>query len=88
MKLTIADVRKIAEDTGLEPIQIDGIPEGFSYKRPDVTIGKEVHKGTYLAFIPLRLWNNEMKSAFVEVDSPDDLLLTLYDKAIKERDGK
>lgn len=42
---------------GYEPIQVDGIPEGFSFKKPDITIGGKEHKGFYIAYLPLS--NNE-----------------------------
>jgi len=36
-----------------EPIQIDSIPEGFSFKEPDITIGGQENKGRYIAYVPL-----------------------------------
>lgn len=38
---------------GASPIQIDGIPEGFSFKYPDLIIGGKVHWGKFKAFVPL-----------------------------------
>jgi len=57
MQNTLANLKQYAENVDLELVQIDGIPEGFSYKIPDVTInnakGEPVeHKGDYVAFVP------------------------------------
>lgn len=59
MKVTFASVQEKVKDKGLEPVQIDGIPEGFSFKEPDVQIGDRLHEGKYIAFIPLKEWGNE-----------------------------
>lgn len=69
MRHTAANVRARAEEKGLEPTQIDGIPEGFSYKEPDVTIGGKLHVGRYVAFIP---FNND--EVCVYADAPKDLI--------------
>ncbi len=50
MRNTRANVSERAKH--LTPIQIDGIPEGFSFKVDDVTIGGKLHKGQYVAYIP------------------------------------
>jgi len=52
MQITRTNVEQYAKNKGLEPIQIDGIPEGFSFKVADVVIGSVEHKGGYIAFIP------------------------------------
>lgn len=52
MNNTRANVLELASKAGLEPVQIDGIPEGFSFKQPDITISNVFHKGKYVAFIP------------------------------------
>ena len=51
MKATRESVEQLAKD--YEPIQVDGIPEGFSFKKPDITIGDKEHKGFYIAYLPL-----------------------------------
>lgn len=49
-------VEEYAHFNGLDNIQIDGIPEQFSFKEPDVTISDKFIKGQYVAFIPLSNW--------------------------------
>jgi hypothetical protein len=48
MKYTRANIRN-----NFESIQIDGIPEGFSFKEPDITISGIIHKGSYRVYVPL-----------------------------------
>lgn len=60
MKITRANVEKYAKEKGLEPIQIDGIPEGFSWKAPDVTINGIEHKGKIIKFKPLGDWDKDI----------------------------
>lgn len=50
---TRASVEAIAKERGYEPVQIDGIPEGFSWKEPDITIGGKIHKGRIMKYKPL-----------------------------------
>lgn len=52
MKWTRASVAEYISDKGYEPIQIDGIPEGFVFVTPDITIGGVTHSGELCAFIP------------------------------------
>ena len=52
---TRASVELDANDKGLEPVQVDGIPEGFSWKQPDVTVGDVLHVGKYVVYGPLGL---------------------------------
>lgn len=59
MKITRANVQSYAEANGLEPIQIDGIPEGFSWKEPDITIAGNTYQGKIIEFKPLAEWNEE-----------------------------
>ena len=69
MKVTLASVKEKVINKGYEPVQIDGIPEGFSFKEPDIQIGEKIHEGKYLAFIPLKEWESEasqVKSFSVE----------------------
>lgn len=56
MKVTHYTAQLYAQQNGLEPMQIDSIPEGFSFKVPDITIGGRLHEGDYIAFIPLTEW--------------------------------
>lgn len=51
-KNTAENIRVYAKTMGYLPVQIDGIPEGFSFKTPDITIGGKNHTGPYCAFIP------------------------------------
>lgn len=62
MKITRANVAEYAQKCGLEPVQIDGIPEGFSFKQPGITVGSSFHEGEYIAFVPLREWEDEKSS--------------------------
>lgn len=39
--------------TTADPIQIDSIPEGFSFKEPNINIGGIEHEGQYIAYVPL-----------------------------------
>ena len=52
MNNTRANVEERAIRLGLEYVQIDGIPEGFSFKRPDIHIGNAIHKGEYVLYVP------------------------------------
>lgn len=49
---TRQNVEDIALTKGYTPIQVDGIPEGFSFKEPNITIGGVEHEGNLVAFIP------------------------------------
>lgn len=57
-KVTRATVEEYAKSKGLEPIQIDGIPEGFSFIEPNITIGDINHKGRIIKFKPLADWQD------------------------------
>ncbi len=48
MKATRHNVEEWAKQKGLDPVQIDGIPEGFAWREPDITIGGVEHKGRIL----------------------------------------
>lgn len=67
-KATRANVEEYTTKMGFSPVQINGIPEGFSFVEPDIQIGNQVHKGRYIAFIPL----SDCKS--VEADDTETLL--------------
>lgn len=82
MKITRANVQQYAEEKGYEPIQVNGIPEGFSFKIPGLTIdGKEIGGG-YIAFIPNGDWNDPF--ATVITGENVEKLLNYYNK----RNGK
>ncbi len=57
MRITRANVEAYALKNGWEAIQIDGIPEGFAWKMPDVEIGEVLHKGKIIKFKPLGEWD-------------------------------
>lgn len=59
MKVTQDTVEESAKQRGLEPVQVHGIPEGFSFKEPDLTIDSNTYEGHYVAFVPLREWDDE-----------------------------
>ncbi len=71
MNMTRANVEEHAKAKGYEPVQIDGIPEGFSFRKPDVNIGGVSHIGQFIAFIPLADWDND---STVLASTPNDLL--------------
>lgn len=52
MKNTRANVEEYAKSKGYTPIQIDGIPEGFSFSIPNLQIGEINHLGGFVAYIP------------------------------------
>lgn len=58
-KVTRASVEEYAREKGLEPVQIDGVPEGFSWIEPDITIGNKEHKGRIIKFKPLSNWQDK-----------------------------
>lgn len=57
MKITRANVEKYATEKGWKPVQIDGIPEGFSWEEDDIEIGGRKHKGRVIKFKPLKEWD-------------------------------
>jgi len=59
MKVTRASVESYIENKGFEPIQIDGIPDGFSFKEPNITIGVVEHKGRIIKFNPMKEWEDK-----------------------------
>lgn len=58
MKITIDSITEYATKHGLEPVQIDGIPEGLSFIEPDIKIGTNTIHGEYIAFIPFSSWED------------------------------
>lgn len=53
MKRTRANVAEWALARSLEPVQIDGIPEGFSFREPEITINGKDSGGDLVAYVPL-----------------------------------
>ena len=51
MRFTLENVAQLAKD--YEPVQQDGIPDGFLWKKPDVTIGDKEIKGDYVLYVPM-----------------------------------
>lgn len=68
MKWTRANVEVYAKQQGFTPVQVDSIPEGFSFKAPDLTIGDEIHQGKYMAFVP------NSQEPVIAVKRPEELL--------------
>lgn len=60
MLITRANVEQYAKEKGLEPIQIDRIPEGFSWQEPDIKIGDKEIKGRIIKFKPLGEWDKDI----------------------------
>lgn len=73
MKATRTSVNVIAAKRGYEPVQIDGIPEGFAFKEPSLTVGDVTHVGRYVAFIPMSQW-------IAETATTTEELITNYNK--------
>jgi hypothetical protein len=76
MKWTRANVENYAKKMGLQLIQIDSIPEGFSFVGDEIRIGGVTYPGKYVGFIPLE---DEMIEA-----SSEDSLKFYYNKAKKK----
>jgi len=53
MITTRASVERFIDGKGYDETQVQGIPDGFAFKKPDVTIGGVLHKGEYIVFMPL-----------------------------------
>lgn len=76
MKNTKANVIEYATKQGLLSVQLDGIPEGFSFIRESKNIGGKDTGEEYVVFVP-------HTKAIVTMDTlkPIEELLKLYDKA-------
>ena len=62
MRITRATVEQYAKEKGLEPIQIDGIPEGFSWvKKNEREIQGLYDYGHYMFFKPNAEWTEDLK---------------------------
>lgn len=77
-KCTRFNVEVYANEKGLQLLQIDGIPEGFSFIEHDITIGATTHSGMMIAFIP--------NSEGISVRSND--MIELLDSYNKKKNGK
>lgn len=76
MKQTRSSVEEYASSKGLRMVQIDGIPEGFSFIEEDIEIGGIHHQGKFIAFIPL--------SEGISIqESSEDSLLEKYNLMVK-----
>lgn len=69
MKITHAQVQDWSRQRGLEPVQVNGIPEGFSFKEPDITINGTDHIGDYVAYIPLSDWQSVRATSIEELQA-------------------
>lgn len=78
MKITHANVTHYASVIGLVPFQIDGIPEGFSYKEPDVSVGGEVKQGRIMIFHPMLEWDQIGAIEYREQPKPKKSILDHY----------
>lgn len=76
MITTLATVKEYTQKAGMEPVQIDGIPEGFSYQMKSMSVSGVQHEGKFIAFIPLS------DDKYVMADTKEELL-NKY-KAIKK----
>jgi len=79
MIYTRANIEDKAKSLGWKPIQIDGVPEGFSFKKPDIKIGNKKHIGAFIFFVPM---TDKYLDGFEE-----NVLLEKYKEEIKKRDG-
>lgn len=59
MRMTRANVEEYAHVHGYEPIQVDGIPDGFAWTEADITIGGRFIPGKVVIFKPLATWGEE-----------------------------
>lgn len=104
-KVTKASVEEwVKERRDLIPMQIDGIPEGFSFwMDKSVQIGKVFHKGYLVSCTPGYNWDRLGATSFIpvivdaiatdleietELSKQKKKLLNLYKENIKHRDGK
>lgn len=65
MKITRANVEQYAKARGFEPVQIDGVPEGFAWQTPTVIIDATEHKGKIIKFAPLKNWDDPKAITYV-----------------------
>ncbi len=80
MKTTRANVAQFVADKGYDPVQIDGIPEGFSFQKASITIAGVYHIGEYVAFIPMSEWEND---SVVHGNTPEELLNNYKNSKVK-----
>lgn len=60
MIITRTNVEQYANYRGLDLIEEDGIPLGFVWKEPDITIGNREVKGRIIRFKPLGEWDKDI----------------------------
>ncbi len=62
MRVTLETIQKFADNNGLEPFYIDGIPEGFSWIKKNLRqIVNAYDYGHLIAFRPNEEWFNNSK---------------------------
>jgi len=88
MKVTRASVQEYVKDKGLELVQIDGIPEGFSFlKKNERKIGGFYDIGQYLVFIPLKSWEDDKAMCYVPavvgINATDEEIQAEHNRAIE-----
>lgn len=80
-KVTRVSAEEYAVRHGLDPVQIDGIPEGFSFKTPTKQIGDTFVDSEFIALIPLAYWSDHHS-----VKARDEVeLVYLYKKQKKPK---
>lgn len=84
MKATRANVEAYAKEKGLEPVQIDGIPEGFSYKAPDVIIGDKNYEGTYIVIYPGEEWDGTITTLPHYTSATEERLVRMFNRGYKD----
>lgn len=68
MKITRQQSARFAEINKLVPAQIDGIPEGFSWKSEPIQIGNRYVGSEYFALVPNGHYSEDIVHALNEED--------------------
>lgn len=79
-KVTRASVEEFVRDRPYMPIQVDGIPEGFSFEREKIIIGGTEYPGSLIAFVPFSNWDSD---EMVYGKTKEELLENYKIKSIK-----
>lgn len=102
MKITKASIEEKLAGKGYEPVQIDGIPEGFVYfLHQGIKVSTLLHVGHYMAFIPNAEWSDNenvvVKNVVSSSENEEEIeaekgeareaLLQKYNEVVK-RNGK
>lgn len=89
MKLTRANVAELVEGKGYDPIQVDGIPEGFSFWAPqDRTMANVRDMGALVAFRPLKDRDSQEAMCMVPIQVPIDASRVFVDRAVLDAKHK